>query len=490
VTPGFPQRLFYAENSSNIYLNLVSTTTLFENCSGIASLGPSDAVTWQPFLGGGILYKVIKSGMFNTSGFYENLVSKAYAIPSDPGPTPTFVFITDTPSLIVAAFRDNIRLGQQEITSNARSLGWEFCGAWRDGIALLVGRSQLWRYRISSNRTEMIYNNLISCTHLLAINESIVLLTAQDAHIVVDLSVAGNNVINRLPAASKFIFSGRSDILTYPGRSPTSGNIVVTATKDLDQETSSMIVLDTVICLRDYDCTSGMTCQSLVCDFAIPPQAVPHTAIPPVTPPPLSTVPAVSCLAPKPVPQAQCIGTVWVIEGDVVVSNGTVVVGSDTRINGALVVTSGATITLTGTATLNATGCASFAGSLEVERPAPEKTILGGRVVVISFDGGYCNGTKTVFASTSLRFLGQPACAKRNDSATQPEYSPTSLAIAFNYDLSDCNVGALGPGAIAGITVGAVAFVAIIVGIVLAVKFKKVIRPFSQYRSTTRVEMD
>eukprot|EP01122_Echinamoeba_exundans_P012037 TRINITY_DN4954_c0_g1_i1.p1 TRINITY_DN4954_c0_g1~~TRINITY_DN4954_c0_g1_i1.p1 ORF type:complete len:975 (+),score=112.57 TRINITY_DN4954_c0_g1_i1:1612-4536(+) len=477
VSPGFPQHLFYTEFSSFVFLDTSSTSAPCSSCR-VAALSPTDAVVWAQN-GTSTSFQLIKSGLVEVIDTVEHIVTRVYPVPSLSGNESTFIFYSDNLVLVVGAFWNSILLGEQTILNSTESVSIEVCGVWSGGIVLTIDAIDVWTYRIAGNAAALVYSNpkLIRCIPIGSISDGLFLLTASDAHIVLNVKTA-TSATTVLPGNPSFVYSGGSDVVIYPNN--TGGNIITTINGELDSflQISSVIVLDTVVCALDSDCSSGLTCQSNVCKSSfLPAGQIPQSA------------PA--CAGPAPVLGALCVGSVWVIQGDVIVSNGSILVGSDTKINGSLVIATGSTITLTGTATLNATGCASFGGSLEVERPAPEQTVIDGRLVVISFGGGFCNNTQTTFGSTTLRFLGQPACAKLDSSATRPEYSPTSVAIVFNYDLSECNGSSvLSPGAIAGITVGAVALVAIVVGLVLFFKFKGVVSPFSQKQITTQVELD
>jgi hypothetical protein len=472
VTPSFPQHLFiYNSGTARVWLDFTEISDCLSNC-GISALGASDAVVWEPNASKTTFY-LITDGVQNVSGICNYTVRSAYVIPGS-GPEKSFVFVSnDLYVYNVSVFRQNVLIGERTVVSISGRVAVSVCGVWNDGIAFYVSGFDLRVYRFSTNAVSAPYadEKLTGCTHLSSIKGGLFLLTTTTAHVLLDLTPVGDPTITNLPL-SEFNLFGRSDIITYPNR--TGGNIIATVQTDFYENyvSSSVVVLDTIVCGNDSFCPANSACVNSVCNLFPPPAAS-------------------GCAGPSPLPQAQCVGNIWIIQGDVVISNGTIVVGSNTKINGSLVVTSGATITLTGTATLEATGCATFAGSLEVERPAPEQTTLGGRLVVISFNGGYCNNSQTAFGLTTLRFVGQPACARRNDSDTRPEYSPTSLSIVFNYDLSDCSAGVLSTGAIAGIAIGAVAFVAIIIGAVLILKFKNVIRPFSGKASTPhQTELD
>jgi hypothetical protein len=198
------------------------------------------------------------------------------------------------------------------------------------------------------------------------------------------------------------------------------------------------------------------------------------------------TASPVMVLVPNPTPpKAAPTSAPTVFPGDANYSNGTVVIESNTIINGSLTVAPGVTVSIRGNVTLQVLQCASFAGALEVIRQAPDQTVLNGRLEVINFNG-FCNGSQSEFSSATLQFTGQPPCAK--STGAQAVYSPVSVSLLFNYDTSECN-SALSTGAIAGIAVGVIV-VALIIGLILVLKFTNVIRPFSGKKINNHAELD
>lgn len=255
------------------------------------------------------------------------------------------------------------------------------------------------------------------------------------------------------------------------------------------------------LCSFTSDCELT-TCQSGVCApvpeaplFVAPPRpppvASPRAAAPmrvAVTPPPRSSsspIVSANCPLPAPTTNAVCLGTGWVVQGDVVLNTtDTTTISSSTVINGSFVATPVSTLVISMGATLNVTQCSSFAGALEVSQEAPKTQDVVFNISLISF-AGFCGNTSTRFSSEKLTLVGAEACAKRGNDP-QFVYSDRLLSVVFTYDRSECDLSTvLSIGAIAGIAAGGVALVAIIITIILVVRYRTAVRPFAARPLTT-----
>lgn len=227
-----------------------------------------------------------------------------------------------------------------------------------------------------------------------------------------------------------------------------------------------------------------------------PPVAAPERppVAPPVNPPtlppisipmaaPVAVPTSASCAGVAPSAGAVCSGGgVWVIQGNLSESSaGVVNIGGSTTVNGSLLLSSNSTLIIAAGATLDVTNCAQLGGILNVSAVAPTQSVANQSVSIITFGGGYC-GAPSTFSGLQLNLAGEEACAKRSD--TSLSYSSQSVALLFSYDRSGCSAdqvsGGLSAGAIAGIVVAAVVVGAIILAIILAIKYKQVVRPFTQ----------
>jgi hypothetical protein len=480
VTNGFPQVIYYRNSSAtNVFvtpsktatqLNCLSscTFTALQNGTVIATEADISDMSRTN-------YHLLAAGNLVGTGSFAAQSPAVYPVSMIPPDPPSFISLSENNQILsIAFFRGSQMIRNQTLEiSVGRAGGATICGTWDDGVLLLPRASILVSFRFSTGIVSTVYNQTspISCTQLNDLSPNLFLLTASDCHIIVDLS--GETPLSTTLFHGEGTFSPTSDIIQYPENNG-GANIVATTNDDPDSLIlrTSVVVLPTIICTRDDHCPATQACKDHLCSDGVR------------VSPPLS-----GCSTTPPVPQAQCIGGVWLVEGDVTLSNGTITIGFNTVINGTLTIAPGTIISLSENATLQVTQCASFAGTLEVVRPAPNRTTIDGRFEVISFNG-FCNDSRSTFSTATLRLTGQPSCATRDGTATRPEYSPTSVALLFSYDLSNCNSGVLSPGAIAGITVAAVALVAIVIGMILVIKFKNVIRPFSGKKSSNQAELD
>eukprot|EP01122_Echinamoeba_exundans_P011575 TRINITY_DN4647_c0_g1_i1.p1 TRINITY_DN4647_c0_g1~~TRINITY_DN4647_c0_g1_i1.p1 ORF type:complete len:1194 (-),score=183.45 TRINITY_DN4647_c0_g1_i1:1-3558(-) len=276
---------------------------------------------------------------------------------------------------------------------------------------------------------------------------------------------------------------------------------------------SNVVTMPFDFCLVDADCLDAFTpsCVNSACVSASPPQQVagplngalsPSTLIgqpqggsapigPPSQQPIVAPVSGSGCVGQPPVQGATCVGSTWVIQGNVnVTGNGQVVIGSNTVINGTFVVSgSNASVVIAPGATLQVTECAQFDGTLVVNTNTPTATVLNSTLTVINF-GGYCGGIPTTFTATSLRLSSNESCAKFTQDPTA-QYTDRSVAVVFSYDRSECSASSQGlsTGAVIGIVIAIVALFAII-AIILILRFKGVIRPFADHEKTKQSPAD
>lgn len=233
-----------------------------------------------------------------------------------------------------------------------------------------------------------------------------------------------------------------------------------------------LVYLPWRICSSTPACPQGQLCTNRICQ-------------PPPSPPPVESTPPAgvptssACPPPPPVATAICQAGVWVVQGTV---NTTVTIGSTTVINGSLVLGPNATLTITTGGTLNVTDCATFGGILDVTTSAPSTSSEATHNVSLISFGGYCGNTPTRFNTTRLTINGAEQCAKVGDNPSF-NYNERLLSVTFIYDRTGCGTQTLSPllsdGAIAGIVVGIVAFIAIVITVILVLKFKKVVRPYA-----------
>jgi hypothetical protein len=391
-----------------------------------------------------------------------------------------------TTGLLDAAIYKEFSLFRSRPAFLALPMGVQFksaslCGVWTDGLVVVITTSEprtMWyHWRISAD-----------------------ILTQEIAD-----SDPEAGKCHMVPGTSLFIFSMPSQLVYFnpatgiPGSSSAGPNYriipgaiampvpgqrgykLVASLRDIYSpilDPFDSILYRNSLCASDLDCGGALVCNPSV--FAC-------TAAPrPIAP---------GCQGLAPTPNADCINGLWVILGPVIVTNTTIFAGN-TKIVGSLTITApNATVIISGGSKVEVTECATFAGNLKVSIDAPTTTQINQTITVIAYEG-YCNGVATKFNNTSLEIVGEEACAKREGDALAL-YTDRSLSIVFTYDRSGCESpavagigGALSVGAIAGIVVGAVVLVAVVVGLVLLLKYKNVIRPFSSRVTTTDHELD
>lgn len=350
----------------------------------------------------------------------------------------------------------------------------ESCGAWEGGIVLSIEtttNTTFYHFKfLGSVKRWLVVPGKASYYQLREVDEKLFLLNAASSVHVFDAST---------DLSRWFVDGFGSPFGTGTMVSSSGRQIVATQRFELARPAEYYVAgtINEILC-SSSSCPLGMVCSIGTCIEAPPASAPASTS---------------ECTGPRPVQDATCVGGRWVIQGNVVV-NSTIVIGGDTTINGSIILAPNATIRVLGTAVLEVANCATFAGILEVSRPAPATTVVDSNITVITFSG-YCGGTTTKFNSILLNLTNQENCAKV--SQANPVYNDVSLAIVFSYDRSGCSndsvVSPLSPGAIAGIVVGAVVLIAIIIAILLTVRYKRTIRPFASRnseRETTDAELE
>lgn len=387
--------------------------------------------------------------------------------------------------LVVMQYRYKVSLWNPDVSTNTSaadagptaflslSSSGTLCGCWQGGAVILLSndaggtRVLVWEFSNTTLRT--VYTTSVSYPICKKVSSSIFLFQHQYE---MGYFLAKSATFRVVPQSA--LVPGQQFYLgSYDLVGSSTGLQVVTNIQDSVARPAAIVfvkLFELDLCESAADCAAGNYCEDNRCTL-------------------LSNSP-VSCPGAPPVAGARCIGGVWIIDGDVQV-NGTVLVTAPTRINGSLVLFPNATILLSGGATLDVSDCASFAGALNMNRPAPTDSQVNASIVVISFSG-FCGGVPSSFNSSTLTFTGQDACVKR-ESEPALSYTQRSVSVLFTFDRSGCGTDSertLSAGAIAGIAIGAVAFVAIIIAIVLVVKFKSKILPFSSRTRETSQQVE
>jgi hypothetical protein len=278
----------------------------------------------------------------------------------------------------------------------------------------------------------------------------------------------------------------------------------IATTSDFDANENRILTVVSMpwdLCRNESDCTSGScvnsTCQYTAAPVASEPQAsitpfqfsvpsAPGADSRPITAPPIASPLSTGCPQPPPTVTASCVGTTWIIQGNVTVGNQPLVISSATVINGSLLLSGNASIVIAAGGTLQVTDCAQFNGNLVVNAATPTNSVVDSPLTVITF-AGYCGGVPTKFNTTSFTLTSAEACANLTADPA-PKYTDRSVTVLFSYDRSKCldaSSALLSTGAIIGIVIGVVALIAII-AIILVLRFKNVIRPFSSRKRDTQ----